>query len=400
MNCPTDELLRARMDDELAPAEKAAVDQHITECPACQSRSKAVSAAAARVGTLLGTLDVPASAAESNPQMALARFKARLNPQEERMPLLARFFAPRWRFAWAASLAAVIVAGSLAFPPARSFAQRLLATLRIEKVQPLSLDFASMDTSSNRKLQQGLGQMISDNVVVTTDEKEMDASSLDAASKLAGFPVKLISSRQDSPSFHVSGAHAFHMNVDRPRLQEVLDEAGRTDLILPANLDGAQVSVQVPRSVEVSYGSCSTNQKSHHHQPQPDPADSADANPPAESVDCLTLIQAPGPTINVPSELNLQQLAETALQLAGMSPVQARKFCQSIDWKSTLVLPIPKGVTSYEPVSINGIQGTLMRLPGKSHPSYALVWVDDGIIYGLVGWDDPNLAVQLASSLQ
>ena len=113
MNCPTDEILRARVDEELAPEERAAVDQHIAECPACQSRSKAVSAAAARVGTLLGTLDVSASAAESNPQMALARFKARLNPHEERVPLLARIFAPRWRFAWAASLAAVIVAGSL-----------------------------------------------------------------------------------------------------------------------------------------------------------------------------------------------------------------------------------------------------------------------------------------------
>ncbi len=396
MNCPTDEILRARVDEELAPAERAAVDQHIAECPACQSRSRAVSAAAARVGTLLGTLNAPVSAAESNPQMALARFKARLNPQEERVPLLARIFAPRWRFAWAASLAAVIVAGSLAFPSARSFAQRLLATLRIEKVQPVSLDFASMDTSSNRKLQQGLGQMISDNVVVTTDEKEMDAASQDAASKLTGFPVKVLSSRQDSPSFRVSGAHAFHMTVDRARLQEVLDEAGRTDLLLPANLDGAQVSVQVPRSVEVSYGTCSANRKSRHQAP---PAD-ADENPQSAPSDCLALIQAPGPTINMPAELNLQQLAETALQLAGMTPVQARKFCQTIDWKSTLVLPIPRGVTSYEPVSINGIQGTLMRLPNHDRPSYVLVWADDGIIYGLVGWGDPNMAVQLASSLE
>lgn len=397
MNCPTDEILRARLDGELAPAESTAVDRHIAECPACQSRSKAVSAAAARVGTLLGSLDVPASPAESNPQMALARFKARLNPQEQRVPLLTRIFAPRWRFAWTASLAVVILAGSLAFPSARSFAQRLLATLRIEKVQTVPLDFASMDSSSNRKLQQGLGQMISDNVVVTTDEKEMDASSQDAAGKLTGFPVKLLSSRQDSPNFRVTGAHAFHMTVDRARLQEVLDEAGRTDLILPANLDGAQVSVQVPRSVEVSYGDCS-NPKSRHHGPEP--ADSADANPNTSPVDCLALIQAPSPTINMPAELNLQQLAETALQLAGMTPVQARKFCQTIDWKSTLVLPIPRSVSSYEPVSINGIQGTLMRFPSKNRPSYALIWVDDGIIYGLVGWGDPNMAVQLASSLE
>lgn len=393
MNCPTDDILRARVDGELRPAERVALEEHLAECPGCQTRNKAVSAAAVRVGSLLGTLDVPVSPAGTNPQMALARFKARLNAQEERVPILARIFATRWRFAWGGSLAAVILFGSLAFPSARSFAQRLLATLRVEKVQTLSLDFASMESPSNRQLQQGLGQMISDNVVVTTDEKQMAASSQDAASKLTGFPVKVLSLRADSPNFRVAGAHAFHMAVDRARLQEVLDQAGRTDLILPANLDGAQVSVEVPRSVEVSYGNCSENRKSRHHGA---PAVSTDASP---SSDCLALIQAPSPVVKVPSDLNLQQLAETALQLSGMDPAQARKFCQTIDWKSTLVLPIPATVSSYEPVNMNGIQGTLMRFPVHDRPSYALVWVDGGIIYGLVGWGDSNLAVQLASSL-
>src|SRR5271167_3050886 len=208
MNCLTDEILRARVDEELSPAERVAVEEHLAECPACQTRNKALSAAATRVGLLLGTLDVPVAPVETNPQMALARFKARLNPPGERGPFLTRIFAPRWRFAWAAALAAVILFGSLAFPLARSFAQRLLATLRVEKVQTLSLDFASMDSSSNRQLQQGIGQLLSDQVVVTTEEKEMAASSQDAASQLTGFPVKVLSSRADSPNFRVAGAHA------------------------------------------------------------------------------------------------------------------------------------------------------------------------------------------------
>lgn len=391
MNCPTDEILRARLDEELAQGVRDAVDKHLAECPACHTRSKAVSAATSRVSTLLQSLDGPASPAETNPQMALARLKARIIPEEERAPFFSRVFAPRWRFAWAASLAAAILFGSLAFPSARSFAQRLLATLRVEKVQTLSLNFASMDSSSNRKLQQGLGQMISEKVVAITDEKEFDVPSQDAASKLAGFPVRMISSRTDSPSFRVEGAHAFHMTIDRARLQEVLDQAGRTDLILPANLDGALFSLQVPRAVEMSYGNC-TDEGNSEDQAHP-------AAAPTSPNDCLALIQAPSPIVNVPSDLNLQQLAETALQLAGMNPVEARKFCQTVDWKSTLVLPIPPTVSSSEPVSINGIPGTLMHFPSHHGPSYVLMWVDSGIIYGLVGWGDPNMAVQLASSL-
>jgi hypothetical protein len=248
-----------------------------------------------------------------------------------------------------------------------------------------------MDEAGSRKLQQAFEQMISEKVVVTTNEKEFPASSQEAASQLAGFPVRLLSSRTDSPSFRVAGAHAFHMNVDRARLQEILDQAGRTDLILPATLDGSTVSVQIPRLVEVTYGNCK-----HERPPQ---TDSPPSTSPTAANPCLALIEAPSPVVNYPADLNLQQLAETALQLAGMNPLQARQFCQTIDWKTTLVVPIPPSVRSSETVNFNGLQGTLLHFPNHDRPSYALIWVDGGIIYNLIGWGDPSSAVQLASSL-
>ena len=392
MNCPTENTLRAYLDQELQPLELSEVNNHLAACAACQSRSQVMSAAALRVGAHLASLDAPPSALETNPQVALARFKANLPSPGARPPFFARIFSGRSRFAWAASLAAAVLLVSLFFPATRSFAQRLLGTLRIQRVQTVSLDFSSLDNASNRNLEKALGQMISEKVVVTTDEKELAAPSQESASQLAGFPVRLISSRTDSPSFQVSGAHAFHMNIDRSRLQDVLDQAGRTDLILPATLDGALVTVQIPRVVEISYGNCKHTEHSQASPPSAPAAATADP--------CLALIEAPSPVVNYPSDLNLQQLAETALQLAGMNPVQARQFCQTIDWKSTLVLPIPPMVRSSETVNINGIQGTLLHFPSHDRPSYALIWVDGGIIYNLIGWGDPNLAVQLASSLE
>jgi hypothetical protein len=73
-----------------------------------------------------------------------------------------------------------------------------------------------------------------------------------------------------------------------------------------------------------------------------------------------------------------------------------------VDWKSTLVLPIPRTVQSYETVSINGVRGTLMHFPESNpkRPSFALIWVDNEMIYGLIGKGDASSAVQLASSLQ
>jgi anti-sigma factor RsiW len=389
MNCPNDSTLRAYLDTELDPRERSELEDHLLSCAACQARRQDLSTVSLRVASRLASLALPASTAEANPHIALARFKAKLPVPHERRPFFVRIFARRWRFVWAVSLAAAVLLLSLMFPAARSFAQRLLATLRVERVQTVSLDFESLNTGASHQSLEALAKILSASAVVTTNEKDSSADSQSAATQAAGFPVRLLSARADTPSFEISGAHAFHMAVDRERVQDILDQAGRPELILPATLDGATVSVQVPRSATVTYGNC----KSIRQTPDPSASTTA-ANP------CLALIEAPSPIISVPSDLNLQQLVEIGLQLGGWSPVKAREYCQTVDWKSTLLLPIPRNVESYETVNISGVRGTLMRFPNSDRPSYALLWVDNGVIYGLIGWGHADSAVQLASSLQ
>ena len=339
MNCPTDTVLRAYFDAELNPLEIADLQQHLQSCSACQARFHNLSTSAARVASQLASLDAPPSTLEANPQIALARFKANLPEatEHEELPFFARLFSNRSRFAWAASVAAAVLVISLMLPATRSFAQRLLATLRIERVQTVTLDLGPLDNGSSHQPLEALSKLLSDNAVVTTNEKPISAASLQDATQAAGFRVRLLSTRTDTPSFEVSGAHAFHLTLDRSRLQDILDQAGRPDLLLPATLDGAPVSVQVPRAVAVKYGTCEKS----NSQATTQPSAGADA--------CLVLFQAPSPTINVPSDLNIQQLAEIGLQFVGWSPEKARQFCQSVDWKSTLVLPIPHGLTPTKP---------------------------------------------------
>jgi hypothetical protein len=103
--------------------------------------------------------------------------------------------------------------------------------------------------------------------------------------------------------------------------------------------------------------------------------------------------------VNVPSELNIQQLAEIGMQLTGMTAAQAREFCQMVDWKSTLVLPVPRSVDSYSVVEVNGVEGTLITQVVGGRLSYFLMWVKNGIIYGLAGVGDPKGALTLADSI-
>ena len=389
MNCISDETLRAYFDGELESAELVKIEAHLKDCPACRARAEEISAVASHVAESLLALDgTPRAITEDNPQIALARFRANLPAEQPaRQPFYVRIFPRRARLAWAAGLAAAILLGSLAFPSARSFAQMLLATLRVQKVQTVSLDFASFNHGRTSELQDALNKVLFDNVTVTADEKSQKVATRDAASKLAGFPVRLPATLLDTPKFEVSGVHAFHMTVDRDRLQDILDQAGRADLLLPANLQDAPISVQVPRTVEIDYD-CNNEHDDTNVQ----------SSASSEKKPCIAMIQAPSPEINVPNDLNLQQVAETALQVAGMSAQQARDFCQTIDWRSTLILPIPPSVRDYKTVTVDGVQGTLMSTKRDDGPNYFLIWVKNGIIYAMFGNGDSDQAIQLANS--
>lgn len=386
MNCLNEGVLRAYVDQELTVAECQEVESHLGSCAGCREQAAALSNVGKHVEAQLHLLEAPLSSEEREPEAILAGFKARFDAEEEKPSLLERIFAKRWRPAWIASAVAAVLLVSLAFPSGRGLAQRLLSTLRVERVQTVNLDLSSLD--GNRGFQQRLGKMLSDKTVVTTDEKSQTVTTADAASQLTGFEVKTLSGRDDTPNFRVEGTHAIQMTLDRSRLQDILDQAGRSDLLLPPNLDGATVSVRVPRSVELEYGNCHRKNDGY-----------ADRSSTDEAGQCTFVMEAPSPEVNVPADLNLQQLAEIALELGGMTPTQAREFCQTVDWKSTLVLPIPRFMGSSKQVTMNGVQGTLLRGNNRGGSEYVLIWVKDGMIYCLGGNGDSSKAVELASTL-
>lgn len=388
MNCVSEGVLRAYGDRELDSSELLEVEKHLEECADCRRRLERLEEVAGRVRQHLSVLGTGAQSAAANAQLALSRFKA-AHGEEAQASVAERLFAKRWRPVGVAAFAVAVLAAFLAFPLTRSLAQRFLLTLRVQKIQPVSIDASALE--GNQGLQQAIRQMISDKVVVTVDEKEQHAGSAEAASELTGFRVQLVGGRSDAPEFTVLGQHSFNLTVERARLQDIFNQAGRGDLVVPASVDGAMVAVQIPRGVLMRYGPCDKPRK-----------DGQSAQEQAESSspqNCLVLLEVPAPMISVPANLDLGQLAEIALQLAGLSPTQAKEFCQTIDWKSTLVLPVPRHVRSYDTVDVNGVQGTLVhQFPGRG-PNYTLVWVKNGVVYSLVGFDNAGDPVDLANSV-
>ena len=208
---------------------------------------------------------------------------------------------------WGALLAAAVIAVILSVPATRNLVARALGSLRMQKVQAVNVDLSPFtDPNANPALHQMVAQMISDKVVVTLNESDQPAPDSATAARLAGFPVQLLSARKDSPKLVVGGGHAFNMTVDRARLQEIVKASGHPEIALPASLDNATVSVQIPHELHAQYGTC----------PQPATAGNNIANqvidtPPSATqyADCVRLTEGPSPTVSVPAGLDLTKLA-------------------------------------------------------------------------------------------
>lgn len=83
-----------------------------------------------------------------------------------------------------------------------------------------------------------------------------------------------------------------------------------------------------------------------------------------------------------------------------MSPEEAAELTSTVDWTSTLLVPIPRNAATHEQVSVDGVTGTLIERTGEG-PQFALLWVKDGIIYAISGLGaNSQQAVEMANSLQ
>jgi hypothetical protein len=298
------------------------------------------------------------------------------------------------RVLWATIAAVIIVIGIFALPPGRNLASKFFSSLRMQDVQTVNVNLSAfVGPNANHTLQDMVTQMISDTVNVTENEKTQPAQNAAEASRLAGFSVKLPAKRKDAPELAVGGERAFDLTVDRARLQAILKEAGRPDLTLPESMNGATISVKIPRIVRARYGDCPGMPRATANVATPTPNTTQYSS-------CVVLSEGPSPVVNVPSGIDFEQLAQIGLELAGMTPDQSRQFLETVNWKSTLAMPIPRFMRSYEAVEINGVKGTLLNMAGRRGPTYTLIWAKNGIAYSLTGYGDPGDAVPLANSIR
>ncbi len=378
--------LRAALDGEL----DADALGHLAECVTCQARQKSLQLQMNDVARKLDFLDLREQERVPAARPALERFYTRKLAQKE-IPMLKRLFAsPAVRYV---ALAVLILTLIVAIPATRALADQVLNLFRVQQVTVVPVDFTGLEQlNGNGTLSKQVSQLISDSVTVKEIPGEpVEAKDAADASQKAGFTVRLPQSSKFS-RLSVQGAAGFDFTINQAKAQALIDEAGRSDLVLPKDIDGAVVSVTVPASIRADFGSC------------PDPSTDQSLGGGSAGrryADCVILSEIPSPSVDAPASVNVAQLAQIGLEFTGMSSDQAAAFVKSVDWTSTLVVPIPRNAATYEQVQVDGVTGTLIQRPADDAPQYVLIWVKNGIVYSIGGLGaDSQQAIDMANSLK
>ena len=241
----------------------------------------------------------------------------------------------------------VAIAVLMAFPSVRAAASDFLGLFRVKTFAPISVSpqqLAVLERLGEEGLEPG-------EFVVTQELGEpQTVDSPEAAAAVVGFAPKTLPNRGELIRTYVMDGGAGHLTVNLAGARAIVEAAGADPLLLPDSLDGARVDVTVYGSVGQLYDNG------------------------------IILIQSPSPDVNYPADVDPTVLGEALLQVLGTEPAEARRIAQSIDWTSTLLLPIPQDLGTYREANVNGVTGVVLE-PFDPEAEAAVVWQKDGMVY-------------------
>ncbi len=363
--------LRASLDGELDED----LLRHLNACAGCQTQLLQLKQEHLHIANRLSFLNSEINSVPSV-HSAWGRFTREYLNQKETSMFKKLFSFPAIR---AGAIAVLAIAMLMAFPTTRALAGDLLNLFRVQQVAVLPIDATGLESlTGNEALGNQLGELVSSSTVVTDEPGEpVVVANAEEASASAGFNVRMPADAVPS-KIYVTDSSAFTLTVDRAKAQSLIEAAGRDDLVLPESIDGAEIAMSFPSTVNAAFGTCP--------ELQMEKPDMEEMGGPRESYpDCIVFSQMTSPVVNAPDGVDMAELASIGLEFSGMSSEEAKAFTDSVDWMTTLVIPIPRNEATYTDVSVDGVTGKLIQRTSEYSPKYVLLWVKNGIVYFVSG---------------
>lgn len=283
--------------------------------------------------------------------------------------------------------AGLVAAVALAFtlPPVRAAAREFLELFRVKR-------FAAVPVDPERlaRLQEGkvdLKTLVGEQVeVIEPAQEPVVVEGPEEAAARTGFSLRQPAALPDEAvlaEVRVGSPGRFRVRLDAAKLESLAQTLGVEDVEIPPVWDGATIEVAGAPVVTMRY---------------------------RRGEDDFMFFQSPNPEVQVPQGVDLAQLGGFALRMAGMSAEEAQVFARSIDWRSTLLVPIPAEGGTFREVEVNGAKGLLVTSiqkaqagpdgkRGRSRRHSVLLWSAAGTVMALAGPGDGVLVLEMAQSV-
>jgi hypothetical protein len=272
------------------------------------------------------------------------------------------------------AIAGLVLIAIAAIPSTRASAQAFLDLFRVVNVAAVPVNVDRLKQLSQRGLD--IETLIGSQVEVLANPGPAQVfTSPNEAAAAAGLtlraptvlPPGLVLVRTE-----LKGERAAQVTADSSKLREVLDALDITDVSPPAGLDGQTATIRVPPIVRSVY-----------------------ANGGQE----FSLFQARTPELTLPTGIDVPPLAEIGLRIAGLGTSEAHTLANAIDWRSTLLVPIPAAAASFRQVDLPGGRGLFVEPTARRGPR-AILWSNGGVIYAMTGSMNNQTLLQIARSVQ
>ncbi len=273
--------------------------------------------------------------------------------------------ANRRSIALGATLVLAVVALFM-IPAVRATASDFLGLFRVQKFAPISVSpeqLALLEQLGEQGLNPG------EFVMVDEPTEPQMVFSLSDASGQTGYSLRTLDQLGPASEIYVMGDGSGYLTVDLVGARAIVEAAGADPMLLPDSLDGARIDVNVFSSVQQLWS------------------------------DGVMLMQTQSPYVAYPEDVDPAVLGQALLQVLGVDPVAAQQIAQTIDWTSTLLLPFPQDLATYQEVTVDGGPGVAL-LPLDGSNQTAVMWQRDGMVNMLAGEMSLDELLSLTNTLR
>jgi hypothetical protein len=309
--------------------------------------------------------------------------RERLDRQDLEMAVVHRP-RPVWRAA-ACAAAVLLAVGAFTLPSVRAGAAAFLDLFRVVNFAPVAVNPERVKDLATRSQGLDLKSLLGESVQVLKEsgppQQVADAQAAGAAA--GGIRVRMpgwLPPGMAPERFDVAGDNAMRFTLNAQNLNGILDAVGVSDLRVPPEADGQVVTLSVPPIVSVAFG----DQRSSK----------------------VVLLQARQPAASFPAGADLTTFAEIGLRVLGLERGEAHRFAQNVDWRTTLLVPVPVNAAMFKQVDVQGNQGVLIEInpqPGTNEsrrPRAQVMWSSGGSVFVLMGNIPSQQLFVMAQSVQ